>query len=748
MIISKKISSYVFNQDLSIKMALSHLEGSGRQILFLVDSVGRLTGVATDGDIRRWILASETIDLSQPVSSVAPEKYVSAVKGSKSAELKRLFSSGKEKIPLIDEMGILVGVVTVKSADFVIGDKKIGNEHPVYIIAEIGNNHQGSLDHAKRLIEMAANAGVDSVKFQMRSMEALYGRATQKTMDSMDLGAQYTSDLLSKYQLSDEELFEAFDFCKSHDVDPICTPWDLKSLEKLEQYGLPALKIASADFTNHELLSAAADTNIPLICSTGMCEEDEIVSSVALLENHGAQCVLLHCNSTYPTPFKDIHLNYMVKLKQLGFDVGYSGHERGGFIPLAAVSLGACVIEKHITFDKTQEGNDHKVSLLPTELAQMVEQIRHLEAAMGTQQSRVISQGELMNREVLAKSLYARIDIPKGAKITREVIGVKSPGQGLQPNNLDNLVGRVASRQVKSGEFFYQSDLENLVEKRVDYWFKRPFGIPVRYHDFERMTEEVNLDFVEFHLSYQDLLLKPSNFVKKQDRLSFTVHAPELFANDHIIDLCSFDENYRKTSIECLKGVIEHCGLISECFPNKTSVPILVLNAGGWNTDGFLSLDDKKIAYRLLKESLSRVDTSKVRLAIQTMPPFPWHFGGQSFHNLFVDPSEIADFCGDTGHKICLDVSHSMMACNYYGWDMNSFVDEVKDHIIYLHIVDALGSDGEGIQIGEGDVNFGELSTCLNAACPDAPFIPEVWQGHKDGGAGFWSALKYLESYF
>jgi len=748
LIISKKISSYIFNQDLSIKMALSHLEGSGKQILFLVDLAGRLTGVVTDGDIRRWILASETIDLSQPVSSVAPKKYISAVTGSKSAELKRLFSSGKEKIPLIDEMGILVGLVTVKSADFVIGDKKVGNEHPVYIIAEIGNNHQGSLDHAKRLIEMAANAGVDSVKFQMRSMEALYGHATQKNMDSMDLGAQYTSDLLSKYQLSDEELFEAFDFCKFHDVDPICTPWDLKSLEKLEQYGLPALKIASADFTNNELLSAAADTNIPLICSTGMCEEDEIVSSVALLENHGAQCVLLHCNSTYPTPFKDIYLNYMVKLKQHGFDVGYSGHERGGFIPLAAVALGACVIEKHITFDKTQEGNDHKVSLLPTELAQMVEQIRHLEVSMGTKQSRVISQGELMNREVLAKSLYARLDIPKGAKITREVIGVKSPGQGLQPNNLDNLVGRAANRQVKSGEFFYQSDLENVLEKKVDYCFKRPFGIPVRYHDFELMTEEINLDFVEFHLSYQDLLLKPSNFVKKQDQLSFTVHAPELFANDHIIDLCSFDENYRKTSIECLNGVVEHCGLISECFPNKTSVPILVLNAGGWNKDGFLNLDDKKIAYSLLKESLSRVDTSKVRLAIQTMPPFPWHFGGQSFHNLFVDPSEIADFCDDTGHKICLDVSHSMMACNYYGWDMNSFVDEVKDHIIYLHIVDALGSDGEGIQIGEGDVNFGELSTGLNAACPDAPFIPEVWQGHKDGGAGFWSALKYLETYF
>ena len=748
MIISKQVSSYTFNQDLSLKMALSHLEASARQILFLVDSAGRLTGVVTDGDIRRWLLSTKAIDLSLPVSVAAQEQYVSAKKGSSPSEIKRLFSMGKEKIPLVDDRGILVGVVTSGGTDFVIGDKKIGNEHPVYIIAEVGNNHQGSLDHAKRLIEMAATAGVDSVKFQMRSMETLYGASTKRNVDSMDLGAQYTSDLLSKFQLSDEQLFEAFDFCKAHGVEPMCTPWDLKSLEKLEKYGLAALKIASADFTNHELLSAAAETNIPLICSTGMCEEDEIVNSVALLRNLGAQCVLLHCNSTYPTPFKDIHLNYLQRLKRFGFDVGYSGHERGAFIPLAAVALGASVVEKHITFDKTQEGNDHKVSLLPDELANMVEQIRSLEVSMGNKQSRLISQGELINREVLAKSLFARVDITKGSKITRDVIGVKSPGQGLQPNKLDLLVGRVANRTVQSGDFFYPSDLDNLSDKQINYSFRRPFGVPVRYHDFESLTKDVNLDFVEFHLSYQDLLLQPGNFLKNQPRLSFAVHAPELFANDHILDLCSFDESYRQTSIACLQEVINHCGLISEFFPNQSSMPILVVNAGGWDTDGFLSVEAKKKAYLKLKDSLSTIDTSNVRLAIQTMPPFPWHFGGQSYHNLFVDPKEIADFCNDTGYKICLDLSHSMMACNYYGWDMNAFIETIKDHIIYLHIVDALGSDGEGIQIGEGDVNFSDVSRVLNQFCPEAPFIPEVWQGHKDSGAGFWSALKYLESYF
>ena len=744
--ITKKLDTFVVHKDISVKLALDKLEKSGQQILFVIDSAGRLMGIVTDGDVRRWLMKQPKIDLTKPIISVAPSSCVSANINDSSDQIKRLINRKIKQLPLVDQDGVLKAVATSASQYITIGDKEIGSGKPVYIIAEVGNNHQGKLDEAKALIDMASEAGVDSVKFQMRSMEALYGKQSNKRSVSQDLGVQYTSDLLSKFQLSDDDLFKAFDHCKLNEVEPICTPWDLESLKKLEDYGMEAYKVASADFTNHELLRELAKTHVPLICSTGMSTDDEILESSELLKSLGVQGILLHCNSTYPTPFKDVNLNYIRVLRKFGFDVGYSGHERGNFIPLAAIALGACVIEKHITFNKDQEGNDHKVSLLPEELKEMVDQIRMSQEALGNDNPRSITQGELMNREVLAKSLYSVRKISQGEKITRDLIVVKSPGQGLQPNKLELLVGRIANRDIEEDSCFFNSDLQEKIIKKDNFNFKRPFGIPVRYHDFQKLTSNSPLDFVEFHLSYQDLNEKPSDFIMDKPQLFFTVHAPELFKNDHILDLCSIDENYRELSVNYLNEVIEHCDEISRCFRDQDS-PILVVNAGGWDTAGFVPDEKKGIYYENLKKSLNEINSTKVKIAFQTMPPFPWHFGGQSFHNLFVNPYEIDTFCSETGQKICFDVSHSMMACNYYGWDLNDFINIVSKHIIYLHVVDAKGSDGEGVQLGEGDVNFKDLATILNKTCPNAPFIPEVWQGHKDGGSGFWSALEYLENY-
>ncbi len=744
--ITKKLDTFVVHKDISVKLALDKLEKSGQQILFVIDSAGRLMGIVTDGDVRRWLMKQPKIDLTKSIISVAPSSCVSANINDSSDQIKRLINRKIKQLPLVDQDGVLKAIATSASQYITIGDKEIGSGKPVYIIAEVGNNHQGKLDEAKALIDMASEAGVDSVKFQMRSMEALYGKQSNKRSVSQDLGVQYTSDLLSKFQLSDDDLFKAFDHCKLNEVEPICTPWDLESLKKLEDYGMEAYKVASADFTNHELLRELAKTHVPLICSTGMSTDDEILESSELLKSLGVQGILLHCNSTYPTPFKDVNLNYIRVLRKFGFDVGYSGHERGNFIPLAAIALGACVIEKHITFNKDQEGNDHKVSLLPEELKEMVDQIRMSQEALGNDNPRSITQGELMNREVLAKSLYSVRKISQGEKITRDLIVVKSPGQGLQPNKLELLVGRIANRDIEEDSCFFNSDLQEKIIKKDNFNFKRPYGIPVRYHDFQKLTSNSPLDFVEFHLSYQDLNEKPSDFIMDKPQLFFTVHAPELFKNDHILDLCSIDENYRKLSVNYLNEVIEHCDEISRCFRDQDS-PILVVNAGGWDTAGFVPDEKKGIYYENLKKSLNEINSTKVKIAFQTMPPFPWHFGGQSFHNLFVNPYEIDTFCSETGQKICFDVSHSMMACNYYGWDLNDFIDIVSKHIVYLHVVDAKGSDGEGVQLGEGDVNFKDLATILNKTCPNAPFIPEVWQGHKDGGSGFWSALEYLENY-
>lgn len=745
--ISKRIDEYSFNKDLSVRTALQKIENTNLQILFITDKHGHLEGVIADGDIRRWLLSSDKTNLDTPIGHILNESYISASINQEPSEIKKLFNSKIKSIPIVDDRQVLVAVAETRDVDFRIGVKKITNIGPAFIIAEIGNNHQGSIEMAKELIDACIAAGVDCIKFQMRTMTSLYENKGNSSDVSADLGDQYTLDLLSKFQLSDDELFEAFDYCKEKGGIPLCTPWDLESLMKLEEYGMPAYKIASADFTNYELLDAAAKTHKPLFCSTGMSSENEIIHSTNFLRNLGSNCIFLHCNSTYPTPFKDVNLEYLSRLKKITQSiVGYSGHERGINIPLAAVSLGAKVIEKHITLDKSFEGNDHKVSLTPDEFSQMVINIRQVEESMGIGGPREITQGELLNREVLAKSLVANCLIKKGDIIEREMISIKSPGKGLQPNKLNELIGRVCQRDLNQGDFFYDSDISNKIFAKDVYKFKRPFGIPVRYHDFKKLSKITNLDFVEFHLSYQDLNEDPSEYITQQKDLDFSVHTPELFESDHILDLCSFDEEYRNKSIDNMNRVIEHVKKIKPLF-KSTKKPILVLNAGGWNQNGFISKEDKVLKYKILEKSLNKLNLESINLGIQTMPPFPWHFGGQSFHNLFVDPDEINKFCSKTGHKICLDVSHSSMACSYHGWDLIDFVSKVSQHINYLHVVDAKGSDGEGVEIGDGDVDFVLLSNKLNKI-PNVPFIPEVWQGHKNSGEGFWKALNYLEKMF
>jgi N-acetylneuraminate synthase len=178
-------------------------------------------------------------------------------------------------------------------------------------------------------------------------------------------------------------MYRAFDYTRSAGLVPLCTPWDQQSLQRLVEYGLDGFKIASADLTNHQLILAAAKTGKSLLVSTGMSLEREIIDATDLLQRAGAPFVLLHCNSTYPTPMQDVNLAYMDRLRKFQRVVGYSGHERGYEVCIAAVARGAKVIEKHLTLDRTMEGNDHRVSLLPQEFAEMVKAIRNVESAVG-----------------------------------------------------------------------------------------------------------------------------------------------------------------------------------------------------------------------------------------------------------------------------------------------------------------------------------------------------------------------------
>jgi N-acetylneuraminate synthase len=747
MIIDKDITEYIVFSEDAIIDALRKISDNKSRIVFSVTESGKLEGVLTDGDFRRWIVNQKTIDLNQAVSRITNKDYVWFYQDDEHDKIRAGFSDRIDMIPLVDRHGHITAVARKQMAAIRIGDITVDADSPAFIIAEIGNNHNGSIDTAMRLVDAAIEAGANCAKFQMRHMPSLYRNAGNAKDTSADLGAQYTLDLLARFQLTNDQLYEVFDYCRAQGILPLCTPWDVESVQQLERYGMAAYKVASADLTNHDLLKALARTGKPLICSTGMSMEREIVDSVALLKRLDAPYILLHCNSTYPAPFKDVNLSYLDHLKEIGDClVGYSGHERGIAIAIAATSRGAKVIEKHITLDRGMEGNDHRVSLLPPEFKAMVQGIREVEQAMGNAQERRLSQGELMNREVLGKSLVINRDLKPGEIITEDMIEVKSPGQGLPPYRKNELIGRPVRRILKKGDFFFLSDVEERKVQPRPYRFDRRFGIPVRYHDLGCMTGLSNMDLLEFHLSYKDLEEDIHKFLKAPLDKDLVVHSPELFAGDHIMDLCSDDPAYRRRSLDELKRVIDITRALKPYFRAATR-PLIIINAGGFTLDAPMPAAARNKYYKLIAESLNGLDREGVEIIPQTMPPFPWHFGGQRYHNLFVDPADITGFCREYGYRVCLDISHSKLACNYYKWSFKDFIDQVGPHTAHLHIVDAAGVDGEGLQIGEGDIDFPALAESLRRAAPKASFVPEIWQGHKNQGEGFWVALERLEKW-
>lgn len=749
MIIERNTGRFALLSEESLLTALNKINANKLGFVLGISEYGELQGILTDGDLRRWLARAPVINLDLPVSEALNSDLLALPETTAPGEIDARFSDRIQAIPLTDSRGRLAGIALPGLPELMIGARPVGPGHPTYLIAEIGNNHNGDIALGHRLIEMAADAGADCVKFQMRDISSLYGAAADSGSDAQDLGTQYTMDLLNRFNLGREQLFELFDHCGDRGIEPMCTPWDLPSLEALEDYGMNAYKLASADLTNHELLTAMAKTGKPLICSTGMSREEEIRESVALMRQAGAPFALLHCNSTYPVPFKDINLGYMKRLGEIGgCPVGYSGHERGWAVPVAAVAQGAAIVEKHFTLDRDMEGNDHRVSLLPREFADMVNAVRNVEEAMrGNAAKRDLTQGELMNREVLAKSLYASVDIAPGSEITEAMVVVKSPGQGLQPNRLNDLLGRRAPRAIPTGTPFFPSDLD---DKRVvarPFHFSRPWGIPVRWHDWRAMLAASNVDLLEYHLSYQDMEADLTDWFDEPLDIDLVVHAPELFKGDHILDLSSADENYRRHSVAEMQRVIDITRALKRWHKRATQ-PLIITNVGGFNTERFLPKSERAVLYERVAKSWDELDCDGVEIIPQTMPPFPWHFGGQSHHNLFMDPWEIEAFCKARGARVCLDVSHSQLACNHFGWSMSEFVDIVGPYTAHLHMVDARGVDGEGLQIGDGDMDFGAICTGLDRTCPGASFIPEIWQGHKDSGAGFWFALDALERWF
>ena len=264
-----------------------------------------------------------------------------------------------------------------------IGDRRIGPGEPCFIIAEAGVNHNGSVQMALDLVEAAARAGADAVKFQKRNLDHLYPAGLLKDPNSAEWAFQYLLPILQQNELSEEDFHAIHDRCLELGIRFLCTPWDDASLEFLERLGVEMYKVASANLINLPFLEKLADIGKPLILSTGMATLDEIERTVTFLQSRDASFALLHCVSTYPAPFEGLNLRFIEVLERFGVPIGYSGHERGIAMPLVALALGSSIIEKHITMDRSLPGPDHPASLEPPGIEKLVRDIRNAELALG-----------------------------------------------------------------------------------------------------------------------------------------------------------------------------------------------------------------------------------------------------------------------------------------------------------------------------------------------------------------------------
>ena len=327
------------------------------------------------------------------------------------------------------------------------------------IIAEAGVNHNGSLELAKQLVKKAYEAGADYVKFQTFKAEKGISRKAKKAVYQIEnTGKEEESQLemVKKLELSYEDHQILIDYCNELGIKFFSTAFDFDSIDYLHSLRLGIWKIPSGEVTNYPFLKRVAAFNEKTILSTGMCDMVDVRAAVDALYKNGLSkenLILLHCNTEYPTPFEDVNLKAMDALREeFGVEVGYSDHTKGIEVPIAAVALGATVIEKHFTLDRNMEGPDHKASLEPDELKAMVSAIRNIEKAVGGDGTKHISVSERKNIAIARKSIVAAKDIKKGELLTEENLTVKRPGTGITPMRWEEVLGTKSIRDFVEDE--------------------------------------------------------------------------------------------------------------------------------------------------------------------------------------------------------------------------------------------------------------------------------------------------------
>lgn len=722
------------------------------QSFLLVTTEGRLTGYITRASLERMIFAYGFDGHIDP--SLVEECLHRRISG-EADDFASLKGRSFGFLPVVEnQTGKLISCEYFDRQELKkIGATFVGDGLSPFLIAEVGNNHQGEVSKASEYITQCFAAGFDAVKFQMRNFDHVYKDGYLRSKASHSVEDEYVNNLIEKYSLAPELIIDLIEEHKDKCV--FATPFDLCSAKLLVESRAECVKVASADLTFVRLHTLLAESGKTVIVSTGAATVNEIDAVMDIYHRYNNKPILLHCVSNYPPSENLLNLKNITMLKErYEVPVGYSSHDVGVSASAEAVAIGASVIEKHVTFDTQQEGNDHSVSLPVDQWRPFVKDLRSTFNRLGNFE-RSVNQGEKLTKIALGKSLYAKFEIPEGTLLTLDHFESRSPAKGMSELDLLSFGQLRLKNPLKKGSVLSRDDLVGAAfdEADVSSSFDMHYGVPVRFHDVDAAIQETGVQGVEFHLSENDLISANANSIdqivpaKLKELKWLAVHCPEQFTGDFVVDFSSHgDDLVRSKTI-----VINSCRFAEKLaeFTGLDRIPVVV-NVGGMTKQEISKSESEKKARlitdninQLVREHLSAF--TRVSLMPQTMPPYPWIFGGSRYHNFLLSKEQISSFCAETGLKITLDTAHSLMHCIDSRIDFSEFLESIGTMVGHVHLGDAIDSRSEGLALGEGLLPLDKVHNYIVAN--DLSCVTEIWSGHLNNFQGFKRALNTIGAF-
>lgn len=607
-----------------------------------------------------------------------------------------------------------------------------GNDSKISIIAEIGINHGGEYSTALDLIRAAADNGCHGVKFQYRNLGNAYADGARQIGDEILLKE------ITKNYLSPKDIVALAGQAKAMGIEAGISFFDETDIADfgMEIATFDFFKAPSVELNNTGLINSMLRHGKPVYISLGCHSEHEIEQAFGELEN--GNWLAMHCVSNYPVSLANAKLGYLTHMQQKWpRRFGYSSHDENWEVCLIAMSMGASVIERHITFDKRAQGLDHSTSSTPDEFKRMALFAEHMQLLMSGNGPRVPNQGEMLNLQNLGRSYYANAPIAEGEIVTLDKLSFRSPRVGLGRSEMQAYIGKTAIRSVKVGAVVSRSAFEatsDVPDSAIDFARSKKIGIPVRLHDLAGIERKFPVGSYEFHLSFGEVLSGLSANTYNHGN-NYSIHLPDYINSTQLMDPFSPDQNQAKDSLNILQRTVNFAKALQELTGNP--VPIV----------GSFSVVHESLSqfYEQHAALLSGYREEGISIMPQWLPPIAWYFGGSVKLNAMNQLQDVS-FIQEHQLPICMDVCHLCMGDSLFDFNATRVIETLLPHIGHVHIADAEGIDGEGLHFGEGDPkNMAAIEAVMKLDCMK---VIEVWQGHLDDGAGFAKALTRLAELF